>query len=49
MKMLESEQVQLRGTVAVVIGASNIVGKPMAMLLQSAGATVTICNITDCP
>lgn len=44
MKMLESEQVHLRGAVAVVIGASNIVGKPMAMLLQSAGATVTICN-----
>ena len=44
MKMLESENVQLRGAVAVVIGASNIVGKPMAMLLQSAGATVTICN-----
>jgi len=44
MKMLESEQVQIRGSIAVVIGASNIVGKPMAMLLQSAGATVTICN-----
>lgn len=44
MKMLESEGVQLRGAVAVVIGASNIVGKPMTMLLQSAGATVTICN-----
>jgi methylenetetrahydrofolate dehydrogenase (NADP+)/methenyltetrahydrofolate cyclohydrolase len=44
MKMLESEKVELRGAVAVVIGASNIVGKPMAMLLQSAGATVTICN-----
>ncbi len=44
MKILESEQVPLRGAVAVVIGASNIVGKPMAMLLQSAGATVTICN-----
>ena len=44
MKMLESEQVPLRGAVAVVIGASNIVGKPMAMLLQSSGATVTICN-----
>jgi len=44
MKMLESEQVLIRGAVAVVIGASNIVGKPMAMLLQSAGATVTICN-----
>lgn len=44
MKMLESEKVELRGAVAVVVGASNIVGKPMAMLLQSAGATVTICN-----
>lgn len=44
MKMLEAEQIPLRGAVAVVIGASNIVGKPMAMLLQSAGATVTICN-----
>lgn len=44
MKMLEAEQVPIRGAVAVVIGASNIVGKPMAMLLQSAGATVTICN-----
>jgi len=44
MKMLESENVNLRGAVAVVIGASNIVGKPMALLLQAAGATVTICN-----
>jgi methylenetetrahydrofolate dehydrogenase (NADP+)/methenyltetrahydrofolate cyclohydrolase len=44
MKMLESEHVPVRGAVAVVIGASNIVGKPMAMLLQTAGATVTICN-----
>lgn len=44
MKMLESENVVLRGAVAVIVGASNIVGKPMAMLLQAAGATVTICN-----
>lgn len=44
MKMLESEQVVLRAAVAVIVGASNIVGKPMAMLLQAAGATVTICN-----
>lgn len=42
--MLESEKVEIRGAVAVIVGASNIVGKPMAMLLQSAGATVTICN-----
>lgn len=44
MKMLESEQVNLRGAEAVVVGASNIVGKPMALMLQAAGATVTICN-----
>ncbi|VFR16593.1 Methylenetetrahydrofolate dehydrogenase (NADP+) / Methenyltetrahydrofolate cyclohydrolase [plant metagenome] len=44
MKMLESEQVSLRGAEAVIVGASNIVGKPMAMLLLAAGATVTLCN-----
>ena len=44
MKMLAHECVDLRGAHAVVVGASNIVGKPMAMLLQNAGATVTICN-----
>ena len=44
MKMLEDQQVNLRGAEAVVVGASNIVGKPMALLLQKAGATVTICN-----
>ncbi len=44
MKMLDSIEYPLRGARAVVIGASNIVGKPMAMLLLQAGATVTICN-----
>jgi methylenetetrahydrofolate dehydrogenase (NADP+)/methenyltetrahydrofolate cyclohydrolase len=44
MKMLESIQYPLRGARAVVVGASNIVGKPMAMMLLQAGATVTICN-----
>ena len=44
MKMLESEQVALRGAEAVIVGASNIVGKPMAMMLLAAGATVTLCN-----
>ena len=44
MKMLESEKVTIRGAVAVVVGASNTVCKPMALLLQAAGATVTICN-----
>jgi methylenetetrahydrofolate dehydrogenase (NADP+)/methenyltetrahydrofolate cyclohydrolase len=44
MKMFESEQVSLWGAEAVVVGASNIVGKPMAMLMLAAGATVTLCN-----
>ncbi|MDR1311361.1 MAG: bifunctional methylenetetrahydrofolate dehydrogenase/methenyltetrahydrofolate cyclohydrolase FolD [Burkholderiaceae bacterium] len=44
MKMLESIQYPVVGSHAVVVGASNIVGKPMAMMLLQAGATVTICN-----
>jgi len=44
MTMLEAEGVALRGAEAVVVGASNIVGKPMALLLLAAGATVTLCN-----
>lgn len=44
MKMLEFHKVPVWGANAVVIGASNIVGKPMAMMLLQAGATVTICN-----
>ena len=44
MKMLESINYNIKGARAVVVGASNIVGKPMAMLLLQAGATVTICN-----
>ncbi|HTJ95462.1 MAG TPA: bifunctional methylenetetrahydrofolate dehydrogenase/methenyltetrahydrofolate cyclohydrolase FolD [Pararobbsia sp.] len=44
MKMFEAYDVPLAGANAVVIGRSNIVGKPMAMLLVNAGATVTICN-----
>jgi methylenetetrahydrofolate dehydrogenase (NADP+) / methenyltetrahydrofolate cyclohydrolase len=44
MKMLEHLGTALRGAEAVVVGASNIVGKPQAMLLLQAGATVTICN-----
>ncbi|MDH4395155.1 MAG: bifunctional methylenetetrahydrofolate dehydrogenase/methenyltetrahydrofolate cyclohydrolase FolD [Limnobacter sp.] len=44
MKMLELTGINLRGAEAVVIGASNIVGKPQAMLLLQAGATVTLCN-----
>jgi methylenetetrahydrofolate dehydrogenase (NADP+)/methenyltetrahydrofolate cyclohydrolase len=44
MALLAHENIELKGKYAVVIGASNIVGKPMALLLQQAGATVTICN-----
>ncbi len=44
MKMLESEDISLWGAEAVVVGASNIVGKPMAMLMLAKGATVTLCN-----
>ncbi len=44
MKMLESIQAPIRGANAVIVGASNIVGKPMAMMLLAAGATVTILN-----
>ena len=44
MKMLESTGTPVLGAEAVVIGRSNIVGKPMAMLLTNAGATVTVCH-----
>ena len=44
MKMLEHSNIPLRGAHAVIIGASNIVGKPMAMMLLQAGATITLCN-----
>jgi methylenetetrahydrofolate dehydrogenase (NADP+)/methenyltetrahydrofolate cyclohydrolase len=44
MKMLESIDCDLRGKHAVVIGRSNIVGKPMALMLLAKNATVTICH-----
>ena len=44
MKLIETTGVALRGKNAVVIGRSNTVGKPMAMLLLQANATVTICH-----
>jgi methylenetetrahydrofolate dehydrogenase (NADP+)/methenyltetrahydrofolate cyclohydrolase len=44
MKMLEHSNIPMRGAHAVIVGASNIVGKPMAMMLLQAGATVTLCN-----
>ena len=44
MKMLESIGCNLRGKHAVVIGRSNIVGKPMALMLLAQSATVSICH-----
>lgn len=44
MKMLEAYGIDPRGKRAVVLGRSNIVGKPMAMLLLNADATVTVCH-----
>jgi methylenetetrahydrofolate dehydrogenase (NADP+)/methenyltetrahydrofolate cyclohydrolase len=44
MEMLLRSQVKIEGSEAVVLGRSNIVGKPIAMLLLSANATVTICH-----
>jgi len=44
MKLIESTGVDLRGKHAVVIGRSNTVGKPMALLLLAANATVTVCH-----
>jgi methylenetetrahydrofolate dehydrogenase (NADP+) / methenyltetrahydrofolate cyclohydrolase len=44
MKLIESTGVPIRGKHAVVIGRSNTVGKPMALLLLQAHATVTVCH-----
>ena len=44
MKFFEDAGISLKGKEAVVVGRSNIVGKPMAMLLMHAGATVTVCH-----
>lgn len=44
MKMLEKYGIAIEGQDAVVVGRSNIVGKPMALMLLNKGATVTICT-----
>lgn len=44
MKLLEKEGISLEGKHAVVLGRSETVGKPMAMLLLNANATVTVCH-----
>ncbi len=48
-RMLEDEAVPLSGRHAVVVGRSNIVGKPMALLLLEKNATVTICHSKTAP
>lgn len=45
MELLKEYNIDPKGKNAVVVGASNIVGKPMAALLLNAGATVDICHI----
>jgi methylenetetrahydrofolate dehydrogenase (NADP+)/methenyltetrahydrofolate cyclohydrolase len=44
MKLLEEYRIKIEGRHAVVVGRSNIVGKPMAQFLLNYGATVTICH-----
>jgi methylenetetrahydrofolate dehydrogenase (NADP+)/methenyltetrahydrofolate cyclohydrolase len=44
MRMLEHANIAVRGLEAVVVGASNIVGRPMALELLLAGATTTVCH-----
>ena len=44
MKMLESAHIPLKGAEVVIVGRSNIVGKPMAMLMLAKSCTVTICH-----
>jgi methylenetetrahydrofolate dehydrogenase (NADP+)/methenyltetrahydrofolate cyclohydrolase len=44
LKLLEHEQIELEGRNVVVVGASNIVGKPMALMLMQRDATVCICH-----
>ena len=44
MQMLEEYKIELLGKDAVIVGRSNIVGKPLALLLIQSGATVQVCN-----
>ena len=44
MKMLEYEGIAIEGKHVVIVGRSNIVGKPQAMLMLKAGGTVTVCH-----
>lgn len=44
MQLLEEYKIEIEGKDAVIIGRSNIVGKPMALMLIQKGATVQVCN-----
>lgn len=44
LKMIEHTSIELRGRLAVIVGASNIVGKPIAVLLMRQDATIASCN-----
>jgi methylenetetrahydrofolate dehydrogenase (NADP+)/methenyltetrahydrofolate cyclohydrolase len=44
-RLLEYEDIQVEGRNVVVVGASNIVGKPMALMLMQREATVSICHV----
>jgi methylenetetrahydrofolate dehydrogenase (NADP+) / methenyltetrahydrofolate cyclohydrolase len=45
MKLLEHEHIEVEGRNVVVVGASNIVGKPMALMLMQREATVSVCHV----
>jgi len=45
MNLLDSYNVQIKGKNVAIIGASNIVGKPLACLMLNAGATISLCHI----
>jgi methylenetetrahydrofolate dehydrogenase (NADP+) / methenyltetrahydrofolate cyclohydrolase len=44
-KLLEHEHIEIEGRNVVVVGASNIVGKPMALMLMQREATVSVCHV----
>lgn len=43
-QLLDAYEIPIRGQHAVVVGASNIVGRPMSLELLTAGATITVCH-----
>jgi methylenetetrahydrofolate dehydrogenase (NADP+)/methenyltetrahydrofolate cyclohydrolase len=49
MKMLDYSGIELKGKHAVIVGRSNIVGKPVALLLMERHATITICHSRSIP